>query len=84
MATSTVNVTDTAYSLLTITDSLIQNTSSYSIRVVFDSTLPAVDVVDFHVLAPGQAISILNGLPAGSAYARCEDKGRTASVAVSS
>ena len=82
MATSIVNVADTAYSLLTSTNALIQNTSSYRVKVVFAASLPAANAKG-HSLDSGQAISITSGVPADNAYGICVDKGRTADIAVS-
>lgn len=83
MATTVVSVTASAYSLLTVNDALVQNISSYPIRVVFDTSLPAQDTANFHTLLPGQALPKTVGVPVGNIYARCENTAFTSDVAVS-
>lgn len=83
MATTVVNVADTVYSLLTSTNALIQNTSSYPVHIVFASSLPAPGATNFHTLQPGQAVSVTSGVPSDNAYGICAYEGNTASIAVS-
>lgn len=83
MTTAIQNVDDTTYTQLAVADALVQNTSAYPIRVIFNGSLPAVDAVAFHTLVSGDAILKSSGLPSGNIYARCDRVGKTSSVVVS-
>ena len=82
MTTAIELVDETAYVLLTASDALVQNNSAYNVRVIFHTSLPAVDATAFHIVPPGQAIIKTSGVPAGNIYARC-DKAATAKVSYS-
>lgn len=83
MPTSTTSVDSTAYTLLTATNALVQNTSSYPVRIVFDTVLPTAGHTNYHTLLPSQAIVKSDGVPGGNIYARCENDGVSSDVSVS-
>jgi hypothetical protein len=83
MATTTQSVVNTAYvQIFSGTDALIQNVSPANMYVVFGAE-PAVDSTIAHTLARGQAIQVINSVPAGVVWARMTDLGKEGTVAVS-
>tara|TARA_R110000803_G_scaffold13482_1_gene37877 strand:- start:24701 stop:24955 length:255 start_codon:yes stop_codon:yes gene_type:complete len=83
MTTAVTAVDDTVYVLLTAADALVQNTSSYPIRVIFAGSLPSVNDANYHTIDPTQAVLKSAGLPAGNIYARSHLADRTCTVSVS-
>lgn len=83
MATVSTTVDSTAYVLLTAADALVQNESSYPLRVIFAPSLPAAGDTNFHTLVSNQAILKSGGLPTGNIYARADVVGEDCKISVS-
>ncbi len=80
MASVNVTVDSTTYVLLTPSDALVQNVSSYPLRIIFASTLPAVDDPNYHLILPSNALMKSGGLPTGNIYARADVAGEDCKV----
>ena len=83
MATVNTTVDSTVYVLLTPADVLVQNVSSYPLRVVFAVSLPAVGATNYHILKPTEAILKSGGLPTGNVYVRADVTGEDCKVSYS-
>ena len=61
---------------------LVQNISSFKMRLVFANALPDPDTPDFHILSSEEAIIKSNGIPVGNIYLRMEKEGTTGEFSV--
>lgn len=83
MATVLTVANDTAYQLVSTTDCLFQNISSYPVRVIFSPTQPEVTATNYHPITSGQGLTKQGGLPADNIYVLNHIVGRNATVVVS-
>lgn len=68
MATATVTASTSAYTLVSSANNfLVQNISTYPVKVTFASSLPN-NSTEGHILFPGQNIQKTSGVPADSLY----------------
>ena len=73
MSTANYIVTDTEYTLVSLTNNILQNKSSQYVRVVFSTVLPAVDDPNYFDIAPGQGFVTKGGVPSNSTYVRATE-----------
>lgn len=80
MSSANYVVDDTAYTLVSATDNVLQNKSSVPVRVIFSTVLPTVDDQSYFSIPPNQGFVTKDALPVGNTYARAEEG--TANVVV--
>ena len=84
MATTITSHDSTGYVLVTDSvDALIQNISSYEMRVAFALSTPSVNTLSYHILSPNEVLQKLEGTPADDVYARTSLPNVTGNLSVS-
>lgn len=83
MTTKKIQVGYEGYVSLSEVDCVIQNTSSYLMRVIFSTFPPAADDENYHPFVATDFIYKKNGSPTGKVYAKMDQPDRTGIVLVS-
>lgn len=73
MASTRIELSDSAYTLLSSGDNVIQNQSNSVICIVHAVSLPSSGSVDFFKLKALKGFVTLNGLPSGNTYGKSEE-----------
>lgn len=83
MATTNYTVTNTAWVEVSTTNNILVNNSSYSLRVRYASSLPALSETNYSLIPEGRGIVKANNMPEGNTYVLCDEEEVNAIVSVS-
>lgn len=83
MSTREFIVDDSIYVEISNVDCVIENVSSYLVRLVYGDVLPETDTKDFHPLRPTQIVKKIIDHPDGKIFVRADQPNRNCMISVS-
>ena len=82
MTTRNVNLNSTEYLEVSTVDCFVSSESSYTIKLFFADSKPAVDVEGAFTLRPVEGFMRVSGMPSGTLWGKCVEEDVTAKLSV--